>query len=90
MIAALRISMKFLRLSSLSDMASRLMGIKFQLVKRRPESKAWGSVEILRISQKGGFEKAKIFLRFSGFVSRKICSPIRTLRFNQRFLRMIL
>jgi hypothetical protein len=27
----------------------------------------------------------KVFLRFSGFVSRKTCSPIRTLRFNQRF-----
>jgi hypothetical protein len=28
----------------------------------------------------------KVFLRFSGFVSRKICSPIRALRFNQHFL----
>jgi len=27
----------------------------------------------------------KVFLRFSDFVSQKICSSIRTLQFNQRF-----
>ena len=44
---------------------------------------SWRRIFHLALPEK--LEIHKVFLRFSGFASRKIRSPIRTLQFNQRF-----